>query len=104
LPAFDPDVFEDEAQELLALLEVRGVESGQGPLREGADALIEPVVLGQFGALFEERLAFVAEPAVTGLEFLCPPAHLGFVDHAGLVEVCEAPPLGVWACPGFVDG
>jgi hypothetical protein len=28
LPAFDPDVFEDEAEELLALLEVRGVQSG----------------------------------------------------------------------------
>jgi hypothetical protein len=47
VPAGDADLVDDEADQLLALIEVGPVESGIGSFGERADALTEPVVLGE---------------------------------------------------------
>ncbi|MGH9055699.1 MAG: hypothetical protein ACRDYY_07530 [Acidimicrobiales bacterium] len=63
-------------------------------LGEVGDALVEMVVLGEFGALGDKRVAFALEAAGAHVELAGTPCHVGVVDHPGLVEVGEAAALG----------
>jgi hypothetical protein len=57
VPAGDVDFFDDEAEQGLFLGEVEGVDHGQDPGREVADAAAELVVAGQLLALRGEGVA-----------------------------------------------
>lgn len=57
MPAGDADLLDDEAQKLLALVEVEGVEGVEGAAGEVADAVAQLVVADQFGALSGEVFA-----------------------------------------------
>ncbi len=95
LPALDPHVFQDQAQQLLAALEVQPVQARQRPRGEGLDALAEAVVLGQLGPLCNQRLALVVDASATGVKLGGPAGHVGGPDHPGLVEVGQTAPLGL---------
>jgi hypothetical protein len=57
VPAGDVDVFDDEAQQGLFLVEVEGVDHGQDPAGEVTDAVAQLVVAGELLALRGEGVA-----------------------------------------------
>ena len=61
--AGDLDLFDDEAEQGLFLVEVEGVDHGQDPGGEVPDAVAELVVAGQFLALGGEGVAALFEVA-----------------------------------------
>ena len=67
VPAADPDLLDHQAQQLLALGEVEAVEGGEDPLGEGADALAQPVVLGEGVVLVGQGVALLGGGAAAGL-------------------------------------
>ena len=93
MPALDPNVFEDEAQQLLAFGEVERAQRGEGPLGEVLDPLREPVVLAQLRVLAGERLAFTPQAVAADLELASATGELSLVDHAGLVEIGQTATL-----------
>lgn len=70
VPACDADFVDDQAQQLLALLEVEAVEGGGCSFGEGADALTEAVVGGQRGALVGQGLALLVDDGSSRVEVL----------------------------------
>ena len=94
VPAGDANLVDDEAQQLLALIEVEAVEGCGGSFGERADALSKSVVLGEFGALLGEGLALAVDGGASGVEFLGSALHLDEFDEPGLVEVDETVAFG----------
>jgi hypothetical protein len=94
LPAGDADVVHDQAQELLALLEVEFVDACGCSVGEVGDSLLEAVLRGEFLTLGDELVALGGECVMTGVDISCSPLDLGQLEQAGLVEVGQASPLG----------
>jgi hypothetical protein len=67
IPAADSDLLDHQAQQLLALGEVEAVEGGEDPLGERADALPQPVVLGEGVVLVGEGVALLGDGAAAGV-------------------------------------
>ncbi len=61
MPAGDVDVFDDEAEQGLSLVEVEGVDHGQDSGREVTDAVAQLVVAGELLALRGEGVAALVE-------------------------------------------
>ena len=95
MPAGDVDVFDDEAEQGLFLVEVEGVDHGQDAAGEVADALAELVVAGEFVAFGGEGVAPLVEVAAAVLDVGGAALQFGQLDEAGLVEVDEAAAFGV---------
>jgi hypothetical protein len=91
----DADVFEHETEQLLAALEVEGVDAVQGVLGEVGDAVLEAVVGGELALAGGEGLKFLFQASGAGVDLSAASSHLGVVDHAGLVEVGDPPSFGV---------
>jgi hypothetical protein len=58
VPALDADVFEDETEQLLAAVEVEGVDAVQGAVREVGDAGAQAVAGGELALAGDEGLVF----------------------------------------------
>ena len=95
MPAGDVDFFDDEAEQGLFLGEVEGVDHGQDPGREVADAAAELVVAGQLLALRGEGVASFSEVAAAVFDVGGAALQLGELDEAGLLEVDETAAFGV---------
>jgi hypothetical protein len=94
LPAGDAHVVDNEAQQLLTLLEAELVEAVSGPAGELTDALAEAVVGGQLLALGDQLVALAGQRTMAGVDVPCPPLHLAELEQPGLVQVGEASLLG----------
>jgi hypothetical protein len=81
----------------LAAGEVQTVQTDKSPLGEVGDAPSEVIALGQLSPLGDQGLALLVEMTAPGVELGGPTGHLGAVDHACLVQVREAAPLGLRA-------
>ena len=68
VPSGDADFVDDETEQLLLLVEVEAVERGGGAVGEHVDALTEPVVLGELGALVGQRVALRVDVDPSGIE------------------------------------
>ena len=75
--------------------EVERAHRRRDPLGETADALPQPVVLGQGVAFLRQRVALAIEAATPAVELLGPALELDQLDHPGLVEIDQPPPLGL---------
>ena len=95
MPAGDVDLFDDEAEQGLFLVEVEGVDHGQNPGGEVPDAVAELVVAGQFLALGGEGVASFGEVAAAVFDVGGAALQLGQLDEAGLVGVDEAAAFGI---------
>ena len=95
MPAGDVDLFDDEAEQGLFLVEVEGVDHGQNPGGEVPDAVAELVVAGQFLALGGEGVAALVQVVVAVLDLGGTALQLGQLDEAGLVGVDEAAAFGI---------
>jgi hypothetical protein len=68
VPAGDVDLFDDEAEQGLFLVEVEGVDHGQDAGGEVAHATAELVVAGQLLALRSEGVAALVQVAAAVLD------------------------------------
>ena len=68
MPAGDVDLFDDEAEQGLFLVEVEGVDHGQDPGREVTDAAAQLVVAGERVALRGQGIASFGEVTATVLD------------------------------------
>ena len=93
--AADPDLLDHQAQQLLALGEVEAVERGEDPLGERADALPQPVVLGEGVVLVGQGVALLGDGVPAGVEFLDAALQFDQVDQPGLVAVDQATAFGL---------
>lgn len=94
LPASDADVVDDEAEQLLALLEVELVDTVSGSVGEVTDSLLETVVDSELLVLCDQLVALAGQRLVADVDIPCSPLHFVQFEHPGLVEVGEASPLG----------
>jgi hypothetical protein len=99
VPAGDSDVFDEQAQQLLFLGLVEGVDDGVDAGGEVVDAVSELVVAGEFGAFVGEACSLVLQFFSAGGDFGGAALHFGEFDEPALVEVDEAAPF----CVGGVD-
>jgi len=90
----DADVFEHEAQQLLAAVEVEGVDAVQRALGEVGDAQVQAVAGGELALAGGEGLVFLLQAVSADVDLVAASFHLGVVDHAGLVEVSDPPSFG----------
>jgi len=68
VPAGDVDLFDDEAEQGLFLVEVEGVDHGQDPGGEVPDAVAQLVVAGERVALRGQGIASFGEVTATVLD------------------------------------
>jgi hypothetical protein len=97
VPAGDADLFDDESQQLLPLVEVETVERVEGAAREVGDALAQLVVAGELGALLREGVTLVGQLGAAGVDVFGAAPQFDELDQPGLVEVDQAPALVVAA-------
>jgi len=95
VPALNADVVEYEAQQLLAAVEVEGVDAVQRAVGEVGDAVVQAVVGGELALAGDEGLVFLLQAASADVDLAAATLHLRVVDHAGLVEVSDSPAFGV---------
>ena len=77
MPAGDADFGDDEAEQVLFLVEVEGVDDGQDACGEVADALAELVTAGELVAFCGERLASLLQVAAAVRGVAGAALHLG---------------------------
>jgi hypothetical protein len=99
LPAGYTDLFDDEAHEPLAAVEVEGVDAVCGLGGEGVDASAQSVVVRELAALVDQGGALLLEGGGAGVDFADAVLEVGEVDHAGLVQVEQPAAFGL----GLVD-
>jgi len=68
VPAGDVDLFDDEAEQGLFLVEVERVDHAKNPAGEVTDAVAQLVVAGELLALRGERVAVLLQVAVAVLD------------------------------------
>lgn len=90
VPAGDADLLDDEAEELLSLVEVKVIKGGQGAAGEVGDALTQLVVGGQLGPLCGQLLASGVQLGVSAVDVFGAALHVDEFDQSGLVEVNQA--------------
>jgi hypothetical protein len=95
VPAGDADVFDEQAQQLLFLGVVEGVDDGVDAGGEVVHAAAELVVAGERGSFVGEAGSLVLQFVSAGGEFGGAALHFGEFDEAALVEVDEAATFGV---------
>jgi hypothetical protein len=95
VPAGDPDVFDEQAQQLLFLGVVEGVDdsmdAGGGVMHTGS----ELVVASERRSFVGEAGSLVLQLFSAGGDFGGAALHFGELDKPALVEVDEAAPFGV---------
>jgi hypothetical protein len=77
LPAAYSDLFDDEADELLALLEVEFVDASGRLVGKVGDPPSEMVIGGKLMALSDERVVLLAEFGVASVEIACSALDFG---------------------------
>lgn len=87
VPAGDADVFDDQAEQALALVEVEAVERLGDALGEAGQALAEQVAFGQLDSFGGKTGLLVGELPAAGVDLGGPPPDLGERKQPGLVEV-----------------
>ena len=95
MPAGDADVFDEQAQQLLFLGVVEGVDDGVDAGGEVVHAAAELVVTGERGSFVGEAGSLVLQLFSAGGDFGGAALHFGEFDEPALVEVDEAAPFGV---------
>ena len=95
VPAGDADVFDEQAQQLLFLGVVEGVDDGVDAGGEVVHAAAELVVTGERGSFVGEAGSLVLQLFSAGGDFGGAALHFGEFDEPALVEVDEAAPFGV---------
>ena len=95
VPAGDPDVFDEQAQQLLFLGVVEGVDDGVDAGGEVVHAAAELVVTGERGSFVGEVGSLVLQLFSAAGDFGGAALHFGEFDEPALVEVDEAAPFGV---------
>ena len=94
-PSGDANFVDDEAEQLLLLVEVEAVERGGGAVGERVDALTEPVVFRELSALVGQRVTLRVDVGTPGAELFGSTLELDEFDKPSLVEVGEASALVV---------
>ena len=89
MPAGDLDVFDQQAQEPLALVVVELVDDRPDLLGEVLDAFAEPVAAGEFGPLAGQAGSLAGEFALAGGDGGGAAPQFGHGDQPGLVAVDE---------------
>src|SRR6516162_720717 len=95
MPAGDPDVFDKQAQQLLFLGVVEGVDDGVDAGGEVVHAAAELVVAGEVGSFVGETGSLVLQLFSACCGFGSAALHFGQFDEPTLVEVDEATPFGI---------
>jgi hypothetical protein len=95
VPAGDADVFDEQAQQLLFLDVVEGVDDGVDAGGEVVHAAAELVVTGERGSFVGEAGSLVLQLFSAGGDFGGAALHFGEFDKPALVEVDEEAPFGV---------
>ena len=95
MPAGDLDVFDKQAQQLLFLGVVEGVDDGVDAGGEVMHAAAELVVTGELGSFIGETGSLVLQFLSTCCDFGGAALHFGKFDEPALVEVDEATPFGI---------
>ena len=95
MPAGDPDVFDEQAQQLLFLGVVEGVDDGVDAGGEVVHAAAELVVTGERGSFVGEAGSLVLQLFSACGDFGGAALQFGEFDEPALVEVDEAAPFGV---------
>ena len=99
LPSGHGDVIDDEAHELLAVVEVELVDPFGDSAGEVIDTVPEAVVCDEFVALGHEVVVLAGQCLSAGSDVSAAPLDLGEFEEPGLVEVGEASPF----CVGRFD-
>src|SRR6516162_210626 len=97
IPAGDPDVFDEQAQQLLFLGVVEGVDDGVDAGGEVMHAAAELVVAGELGSFVGQTGSLVLQLLSARCDFGRAALHFGQFDEPTLVEVDEATPFGIGA-------
>ena len=95
VPAGDADVFDEQAQQLLFLGVVEGVDDGVDAGSEVVHAAAELVVAGERGSFAGEAGSLVLQLFSAGRDFGGAALQFGEFDEPALVEVDEAAPFGI---------
>ena len=95
VPAGHADVFDEQAQQLLFLGVIEGVDDGVDSGGEVVHAVAELIVAGEGGTFVGEVGSFVLQFFSAGGDFGGAALHFGEFDEPALVEVDEAAPFGV---------
>jgi hypothetical protein len=99
----DPDLFHQEPHEALATLEVQGLDALPDAAGEGLDPASQPVVDGQLAALVQQRLSLLLQSSLAYGHLLESRAELGEFNSLDLVEVRDAPALGLGMAKAAVE-
>ena len=95
VPSGDPDVFDEEAQQLLFLGVVEGVDDGVDAGGKVVHAAAELVVAGQRGSFVGEAGSLVLQLFSAAGDLGGAALHFGQFDEPALVEVDETAPFGI---------
>ena len=95
VPAGDADVFDEQAQQLLFLGVVEGVDHGVDAGGEVVHATAEFVVAGEFGSFIGKAGSFVQQFFSARCDLHGAALHFGEFNESTLVEVDEAAPFAV---------
>ena len=90
-PSGDADLVNDEAEELLPLVEVQSVDGGPDLVGEAFDSISQLVLLSQLLALVEQRSPLPLKRATTQFQFLATAFELFPLDETGLIEIDQSP-------------
>ncbi|MEE9279756.1 MAG: hypothetical protein V3V67_06240 [Myxococcota bacterium] len=89
LPALYSNLLNNEAEQLLALLEVQGVDRGLDLVCERTDPLTDPVLLGELLPLRDEGFALLPKGTAASLHLFRSALQFHELEQAGLIEVDE---------------
>ena len=95
MPAGHPDVFDEQAQQLLFLGVVESVDDGVDAGGEVVHAAAELVVTGERGSFVSEAGSLVLQLFSAAGDFGGAALHFGEFDEPALVEVDEAAAFGI---------
>src|ERR671912_480071 len=87
LPAGDADVFDDKAEQALALVKVEAVECLGHALGEAGQALAEPVAFGELDSFGGKTDLLAGELLAASVDLGGSPFEIRQLDQPGLVEV-----------------
>jgi hypothetical protein len=93
VPANHPNFFDDQSQQLLALIEIQSIEAGHDALSEAADAPTKPIILDQILPLGSQLITFRGQALAALIHFARPSLQLRQLKEAGLIHVDQPAPL-----------
>ena len=102
-PAADAHLFDDESKQAPATVEVEVVQRGRDGLAERGESATQPVLGGELGAAFGERLLLSCELVLAGGEPAGASGQLLEIEKTGLVGVKQPSALGVLGVEGGVQ-